>query len=89
MTGPTEDQVTAVSLARRATEASRRPRHLLESGAGSLEVIDAIASARTSLLTLKRRLVLDDCRRSLTDRRTAPADRVSGLSRTLSRGLRG
>lgn len=88
MTGSTEDQL-AVRLARQATEASRRPRLLLESGAEPLDVIDAIGSAQTSLLTLKRRLVLDDCRRSLTDRRTAAANRVGHLTRTLSRGLRG
>ena len=89
MTDPTGDHEAAVRLARQATEASRRPRHLVESGAEPLDVIDAIGSAQTSLLTLKRRLVLDDCRRSLTDPRAAPADRVSHLSRTLSRGLRG
>ena len=89
MTGSTSDQESAVRLALRATEAARRPRHLVESDAEPLDIIDAIGSAHTSLLTLKRRLVLDECRRSLTDPRAAPADRVSRLSRTLSRGLRG
>ena len=89
MTASTGDHETTVRLAREATEASRRPRQLVESGAEPLDVIDAIGSAQTRLLTLKRRLVLDDCRRALSDPRAAPADRVSHVSRTLSRGLRG
>ena len=88
MTSPTEDHVSAVFLARQATELSLQPRRLIESSADPLDVIDAIGRAQTSLRTLKRRLVIDDCRRMLADSPAAPADRLSRLSRTLSRGLR-
>jgi hypothetical protein len=60
----------------------------MDSGADPLDVIDAIDAAQVSLRALKRRLVVDDCRRSLADQGVAPAERVTHLVGTLSRGLR-
>jgi hypothetical protein len=88
MKSSTDDHASAVLLARRATELSLQPRRLIESSEDPLDVIDAISRAQTSLRMLKRRLVIDDCRRSLANPRATPADRLSDLSRTLSRGLR-
>lgn len=88
MTSTTGTHVTTGALAQRATQRARLPRHLLESGADPLEVIDAIEAAQASLRALKCRLVLDDCRHWITDRGLAPDERVTHLVATLSRGLR-
>jgi hypothetical protein len=82
-----DDDDAARSLARTATRTCRTPRRLLESGAGHLEVVGAVAAAQGSLRALKRRLVLEECRQSILAA-AAPAERSARLVRTLGRGLR-